>query len=263
MVNLMLGDCLERMKEIADGSVDMVLTDPPYGTTACKWDTIIPFEPLWEQYKRIIKDNGAIVLTASQPFTSALVMSNVNMFKYEWIWIKSKPSNFLMGKKQPMKYHENVVVFYKKQPTYNPIKIKREEKNKRNNKKCGYLKYEALGINEDNNKYEDRLKAGMNDDIYPRNYIFFAQNTKVKYTHPNQKQVALFEYLIKTYTNEGDIVLDNAAGSGTTGEACINLNRDFILIEKEPNYYEVIKKRIGKILKNYGLDLQPLLNEQM
>ena len=162
-----------------------------------------------------------------------------------------------------MKYHENVVVFYKKQPTYNPIKIKREEKNKRNNKKCGYLKYEALGINEDNNKYADRLKAGMNDYIYPRNYIFFAQNTKVKYTHPTQKPVALFEYLIKTYTNEGDIVLDNAAGSGTTGEACINLNRDFILIEKEPNYYEVIKKRVGKILKNYGLDLQPLLNEQM
>ena len=214
------------------------------GTTACKWDTIIPFEPLWEQYKRIIKDNGAIVLTASQPFTSALVMSNVNMFKYEWIWIKSKPSNFLMGKKQPMKYHENVVVFYKNQPIYNPIKIKREEKNKRNNKKCGYLKYEALGINEDNNKYADRLKAGMNNYIYPRNYIFFAQNTKVKYTHPTQKPVALFEYFIKTYTNEGDLVLDNCAGSFTTAIASENLKRNWICIEKEAEYCEIGRKRI-------------------
>ncbi len=150
-----------------------------------------------------------------------------------------------------MKYHENVVVFYKKQPIYNPIKIKREEKNKRNNKKCGYLKYEALGINEDNNKYADRLKAGMNDYIYPRNYIFFAQNTKVKYTHPTQKPVALFEYLIKTYTNEGDIVLDNAAGSGTTAIACLKTNRQFIVMEKEQKYYDIILKRVADFNKNF------------
>lgn len=241
---LHLGDCLKIMPDIPDKSIDMVLCDLPYGTTACKWDNIIPFEPLWEQYKRIIKDNGAIVLTASQPFTSALVMSNIKMFKYEWIWIKSKPSNFLMGKKQPMKYHENILIFYKKQPTYNPIKIRKEEKNKRNNKKCGYLKYEALVINEDNQKYSERLKSGLNDYIYPRSYIFFSQNTKIKYNHPTQKPVALMEYLIKTYTNEGETVLDNCMGSGTTGVACANLNRKFIGIELEEKYFDIACRRI-------------------
>ena len=241
------GDCLEEMPKLADKSIDMILCDLPYGTTACKWDTVIPFEPLWTQYKRLIKDNGAIVLTASQPFTSALVMSNPKMFKYEWVWIKAKPSNFLMGKKQPMKYTENILIFYKKQPTYNPIMIKRDEKNKRNNKKCGYLKYEALGLNEDN-KYADRLKAGMNDYIYPRNYLYFSQNTKVKYVHPTQKPVALLEYLIKTYTLEGETVLDNCMGSGSTGVACINTNRNFIGIEKDDKYFEIAKKRIEEHL---------------
>lgn len=183
------------------------------------------------------------MLFGSQPFTSALVMSNPNMFRYEWLWIKAKPSNFLMGKKQPMKYTENILIFYKKQPTYNPIMIKRDEKNKRNNKKCGYLKYEALGLNEDN-KYADRLKSGMNDYIYPRNYLFFSQNTKVKYVHPTQKPVALFEYLIKTYTNEGETVLDNTMGSGTTGVACVNTNRNFIGIEMDEKYFEIAKNRI-------------------
>ena len=241
------GDCLEEMPKLADKSIDMILCDLPYGTTACKWDTVIPFEPLWTQYKRLIKDNGAIVLTASQPFTSALVMSNPKMFKYEWVWIKAKPSNFLMGKKQPMKYTENILIFYKKQPTYNPIMIKRDEKNKRNNKKCGYLKYEALGLNEDN-KYADRLKAGMNDYIYPRNYLYFSQNTKVKYVHPTQKPVALLEYLIKTYTLEGETVLDNCAGSGSTAIACLNTNRNFIGIEKDDKYFEIAKKRIEEHL---------------
>ena len=235
------------MPKLADKSIDMILCDLPYGTTACKWDTVIPFEPLWTQYKRLIKDNGAIVLTASQPFTSALVMSNPKMFKYEWVWIKAKPSNFLMGKKQPMKYTENILIFYKKQPTYNPIMIKRDEKNKRNNKKCGYLKYEALGLNEDN-KYADRLKAGMNDYIYPRNYLYFSQNTKVKYVHPTQKPVALLEYLIKTYTLEGETVLDNCAGSGSTAIACLNTNRNFIGIEKDDKYFEIAKKRIEEHL---------------
>jgi len=241
------GDCLEEMPKLQDHSIDMILCDLPYGTTACKWDTVIPFEPLWTQYKRLIKDNGAIVLTASQPFTSALVMSNPKMFKYEWVWIKAKPSNFLMGKKQPMKYTENILIFYKKQPTYNPIMIKRDEKNKRNNKKCGYLKYEALGLNEDN-KYADRLKAGMNDYIYPRNYLYFSQNTKVKYVHPTQKPVALLEYLIKTYTLEGETVLDNCMGSGSTGVACINTKRNFIGIEKDAHYFQVGKDRVEKHL---------------
>ena len=246
-MQLIHGDCLEKMKDIPDKSIDMILCDLPYGTTACKWDVVIPFEPLWAQYKRLIKDNGAIVLTASQPFTSALVMSNPKMFRYEWVWIKAKPSNFLMGKKQPMKYTENILIFYKKQPTYNPIMIKRDEKNKRNNKKCGYLKYEALGLNEDN-KYADRLKAGMNDYIYPRNYLYFSQNTKVKYVHPTQKPVALLEYLIKTYTLEGETVLDNCAGSGSTAIACLNTNRNFIGIEKDDKYFEIAKKRIEEHL---------------
>jgi DNA modification methylase len=238
------GDCLVEMDKIADKSVDMILCDLPYGTTACKWDVVIPFEPLWEQYERIIKDNGAICLFGSEPFSSYLRMSNIKNYKYDWVWIKAKPSNFLMGKKQPMKYTENILIFYKKQPTYNPIMIKRDEKNKRNNKKCGYLKYEALGLNEDN-KYADRLKAGMNDYIYPRNYLYFSQNTKVKYVHPTQKPVELCEYLIKTYTNEGETVLDNCMGSGTTGVACKKTGRHFIGIEKDEKYFEIAVSRVS------------------
>jgi site-specific DNA-methyltransferase (adenine-specific) len=236
-------DCLEVMKGIPDKSIDMILCDLPYGTTACKWDTIIPFEPLWEQYKRIIKDNGAIVLTASQPFTSALVMSNPKMFKYCGYWIKDKPSNFLMGRKQPLRYVEEWTVFYKNLCTYNPIMELREQKNKRKNKlTSSLLKNEIIGINEKTDKYQERLLSGTKDYIYPRNYQFF--NNRTKGLHPTQKPVALFEYLIKTYTNEGDLVLDNCAGSGTTGVACKNLNRNFILIEKEQKYVDIAKKRI-------------------
>ena len=253
------GDCLEKMKLIPDKSIDMILADLPYGTTACKWDIIIPFEPLWEQYKRIIKDNGAIVLTASQPFTSALIMSNPNMFGYEIIWQKERPTNFMMGKKQILKYHENICVFYKKQPVFNPVLEDKPVKNKRRNKPRK-MTNAVYGI-EEGLKYAERTeKGGIKDWNYPHSIQFFSMQRGM---HPTQKPTELFEYLIKTYTNEGDIVLDNVAGSGTTGVACINLNRDFILIEKEPKYYEVIKERVGKIFKNYGLDLQPLLNEQM
>ena len=237
-------DCLEVMKGIPDKSIDMILCDLPYGTTACKWDTIIPFEPLWEQYKRIIKDNGAIVLTASQPFTSALVMSNPKMFKYCGYWIKDKPSNFLMGRKQPLRYVEEWTVFYKNLCTYNPIMELREQKNKRKNKlTSSLLKNEIIGINEKTDKYQERLLSGTKDYIYPRNYQFF--NNRTKGLHPTQKPVALFEYLIKTYTNEGDLVLDNCAGSGTTGVACKNLNRNFILIEQDEKYCDIIKERVG------------------
>jgi site-specific DNA-methyltransferase (adenine-specific) len=243
--SLIHADCLEAMKYIEPKSIDMILCDLPYGTTACKWDVVIPFEPLWEQYKRIIKDNGAIVLFGSQPFTSALVMSNPKMFRYCGYWIKDKPSNFLMGRKQPLRYVEEWIVFYKKQCTYNPIMELREQKNKRKNKlTSSLLKNEIIGINEKTEKYQERLLSGTKDYIYPRNYQFFTNRTKG--LHPTQKPVALCEYLIKTYTNEGETVLDNCAGSGSTGIACINTNRNFIGIEKDDTYFEVAKKRINE-----------------
>lgn len=235
------GDCLELMKDIADGSVDMILADLPYGTTNCKWDTIIPFEPLWEQYKRAIKPNGAIVLTASQPFTSALVMSNPKMFKYEWIWEKNKASDFINANYRPMKKHENVLVFSKgvaapggkNLMVYNPQGVIYEEKDR--NRKG------SLGINRDRASQQGRyISKGSN---YPvSNLVFVMDNNSC---HPTQKPVALFEYLIKTYTNEGDLVLDNVAGSGTTGVACQNTGRNFILMEQEPEYVEIIKQRLA------------------
>jgi site-specific DNA-methyltransferase (adenine-specific) len=239
------GDCLEEMPKLADKSIDMILCDLPYGTTACKWDTIIPFEPLWKQYKRLIKDNGAIVLTASQPFTSALVMSNIKWFKYPIYWIKDKPSNFLMGKKQPLRYVEECLVFSKGIPNYNPQMQLREEKNKRKNKlTSSLLKNENIGINKKTDKYQDRLKSGINDFIYPRNYQKF--NNRTNGQHPTQKPVALFEYLIRTYTNEGDTVLDNCAGSGTTGIAAWRQKRNAILIEKDELYFNAAKERFDR-----------------
>ena len=239
--NLMQGDCLELMKEIPDGSVDMILADLPYGTTACKWDTIIPFEPLWEQYERVIKDNGAIVLTASQPFTSALVMSNPKMFKYEIIWEKSKASNFLLAKKQILKAHENVLIFYKKTATYNPQKTqgKPYSGDKRAGKKGSLT---DVFNNVPNPTFRNGSKDGLR---YPRSVQYFkTSESEGKTAHPTQKPVALMEYLIKTYTNEGDTVLDNVMGSGTTGVACKNLNRNFIGMELDEAYFNIAKDRI-------------------
>jgi site-specific DNA-methyltransferase (adenine-specific) len=254
MIDLRKGDCLELMKDLPDKSIDAIIADLPYGTTACKWDTIIPFEPLWEQYKRIIKDNGAIVLTASQPFTSALVMSNIKMFKYTWYWIKDKPSNFLMGKKQPLRYVEECLIFSKETPLYNPQMQLREEKDKRKNKlTSSLLKNENIGITENTDKYQDRLKSGMNDFIYPRNYQKF--NNRTDGLHPTQKPVALLEYLIKTYTNEGETVLDNTMGSGTTGVACVNTNRNFIGMELDDKYFEIAKARINEAITAKQLTL--------
>lgn len=231
---LMQGDCLERMKEIPDGSVDMILCDLPYGTTKCSWDSVIPFEPLWEQYERVIKDNGAIVLTASQPFTSALVMSNPKMFKYEWIWLKTRASNFQNARRMPMKRHENVCVFYKKPPTYN-LELERLDapiNNSRKNKGG-----ELLGKITDSGSYFQK-ETGFNfSDIKFSN----PNNGNV---HPTQKPVALMEYLIRTYTNEGETVLDNCMGGGSTGVACHNLNRKFIGIELDQDYFDVSKNRI-------------------
>jgi len=235
---IICGDCLEVMKDISDKSIDMVLCDLHYGTTACSWDTIIPFEPLWEQYKRIIKDNGAIVLTASQPFTSALVMSNIKMFKYEWIWKKPRPTNPLLCMFRPMNYTEDICVFYYTFGTFNKQMAKRNPKNNRNNTLGIKHNTETLG------KTDLIRTQGNSELINPSNILEINTNTKEEKLHPTQKPVALFEYLIKTYTNEGDLVLDNCAGSGTTGVACQNLNRNFILIEKEPKYIEIIKQRL-------------------
>ena len=227
------GDCLEVMKGIEDKSIDMILCDLPYGTTACKWDTIIPFEPLWEQYKRIIKDNGAIVLTASQPFTSALVMSNIKMFKYEWIWEKSLSGSPALCRKTPMKVHENVLVFGGK--NYNPQMTKGTKRKKGiSGSSIEGQKFISSGIN----------NGEINDDYYPRSVQYFSNADRKNKVHPTQKPVALFEYLIKTYTNEGDLVLDNTAGSGTTAIACIRYKRRYIMIEKEEKYCEIAAKRI-------------------
>lgn len=249
-MQLILGDCLEEMKKIPDKSLDMILCDLPYGTTACKWDTIIPFEPLWAQYKRIIRENGAIVLTASQPFTSALVMSNPDMFRYEWIWKKNAGSNFAQTKYQPMKEHENVLVFGLKTPKYNLQMQERAESGK---------KMIKVGV---------KSKASIGNDVYSganQGYDNSKQNSELRVPssvqnfnrerglHPTQKPVALFEYLIKTYTNEGDLVLDNCAGSGTTGVACANLNRNFIGIELDPVYFKIAEARINSINKTLGI----------
>jgi site-specific DNA-methyltransferase (adenine-specific) len=250
MINSVLhGDCLELMKDIPDGSVDMILADLPYQVTACKWDAIIPFEPLWEQYERIIKDNGAIVLTASQPFTTALIMSNINNFKYEWIWEKSNPSNIALANKQPMKYHENICVFYKKQPIYNKQMIPRDSNRISDAHKSNYIftnrgseQSPLAEISVDSKKYDAKWKNPSS--VLKVNSL--RPNSKEKVNHPTQKPVLLFEYLIKTYTNEGETVLDNCAGSGTTAIACMNTNRNYILMEKEKEYIDIINKRIAE-----------------
>lgn len=214
------------------------------GTTACKWDVIIPFEPLWEQYKRIIKDNGAIVLTASQPFTTVLIHSNLKNFKYCWVWNKKKAGNIFTAKYQPMKIHEDVVVFSLKPHIYNPQKTLRDKIKKSKNYGTG----ETMGGNKtpENKIYEYT-------DKNPVSIIEISNANQKGKTHPTQKPVALFEYLIKTYTNEGDVVLDNCAGSGTTAISAINTNRNYILMEKEHKYFEIIKKRVEEYTNQVSL----------
>ena len=240
MNKIMQGDCLELMKDIPDGSVDMILADLPYGTTACKWDTIIPFEPLWEHYKRIIKPNGAIVLFGSEPFSSALRMSNIKNYKYDWVWEKTKGGGFPLANKMPLKRHEIISVFYRKQPTYNPQKTKAPkhliDKRKTLNNSSKYSS--AIPMKNTIRKKDDGMR-------FPTSVQKISSVSGG--SHPTQKPVALFEYLIKTYTNEGDLVLDNVAGSGTTGVACQNTNRKYILIEKEEEYINVIKDRLEEL----------------
>ena len=237
---LKLGDTLERMKEIPDGSVDMVMCDLPYGTTACKWDSVIPFEPLWEAYRRVCKKNAAIVLTASQPFTSALVMSNVKGFRYSWVWVKNKPVGHLNAKKRPMPGTEDVLVFCEGIENYNPQGLK-ESGVMVKRKGCSSGPYRDCA--------ENTIQTHTG---YPRNDIRFAHDQSVG--HPTQKPVALMEYLIKTYTDPGELVLDNTMGSGTTGVACMNTRRNFIGIERDENYFAICNERIGKaFLENYEI----------
>ena len=230
------------MKSILDKSIDAIICDLPYGTTACKWDSVIPFEPLWAQYKRIIKDNGAIVLFGSQPFTSALIISNAKMFKYELIWEKSMPSGMATSGFMPMKYHENIVIFYDKKPTYNKIMSERSEAGKVRAKTpiCGAYKANHVNLNQQITKQYDAEK------VNPKSILKFSSvpNAKGYKLHPTQKPVELMEYFVKTYTNQGDTVLDNCMGSGTTGVACKNLSRKFIGIEQDANYFEIASKRI-------------------
>jgi site-specific DNA-methyltransferase (adenine-specific) len=233
------------MPTLEDKSIDMILCDLPYGATACHWDSIIPFEPLWAQYKRLIKDNGAIVLTASQPFTSALIMSNVKMFKYCWVWEKDNASNFFAAKFQPLNNTEDVIVFStggcnngtKKPVPYNPQGVLDVDIDCVNGRNVGGRLGKAHKTSMKEGREYKQTKSG-----YPFKTLKYKRDGGK--AHPTQKPVALFEYLIKTYSNEGDTVLDNCAGSGTTGVACIRTNRKYILIEKDPTYCEIIRDRI-------------------
>ena len=236
------GDCLELMRDIPDKSVDMILCDLPYGTTACKWDVIIPFEPLWGQYERIIKDNGAIVLTASQPFTSALVMSNIKWFKYEWVWDKITGRGHLVAKYRPMAQHENILVFGNGKVKYNPQMVLMDKPQK--GKSVEASRTTIMG-----GKTTKESETIIRTHKYPKTII--TQGVDGKYLHPTQKPVALFEYLIKTYTNEGDLVLDNCIGSGTTAIACINTKRNWIGIEKDEEYCKIARERIKNIHADY------------
>ena len=227
---LMHGDCLELMASIPDGSVDMILCDLPYGTTACKWDTVIPFEPLWAQYRRVAKRNAAIVLTANHPFTATLVASNLREFRYSWVWEKSKPVGHLRAKLQPMRAHEDVLVFGVSSPKYNPQ---------------GLVAIEPRMVTRTNTGGVYGRQAGMPSvqsfTNYPRTVLKFGVEEGI---HPTQKPVALMEYLIRTYTKEGDTVLDNCMGSGSTGVAALNCGRRFIGIERDDAYFEIAQRRI-------------------
>ena len=235
-------DCLEAMKYIADKSIDCIICDLPYGITACKWDTVIPFEPLWEQYKRIIKPRGAIALFGSQPFTSALVISNPRWFKYEWIWKKNKPSGALIANKRPMRNHETILIFYSSQPTFNKI-LEQRECNEASKKR---LEYEMAGFCGSNTYQTIKKQKAKYDPLLrnPTTVKSFSLVPNRLRIHPTQKPVALIEYLIKTYTLKGELILDNTAGSGTLAIAAINTDRNYICIEKDEHYFEVMRVRI-------------------
>ncbi len=239
-IKLIQGDCLEKMQDIPDGSIDAIITDPPYGTTACKWDSIIPLELMWEQYRRIAKKNAAIVLTASQPFTTALIASNMREFRYCWQWVKPYTTGFMNANKMPLRNTEDVCVFYRKLPTYRPQGVKESGKKQVRRKDKDSTIYADMGLHAG-----EYTQAFTN---YPRQTIEFGREGRT--VHPTQKPVALMEYLIRTYTNEGETVLDNCMGSGTTGVACINTNRNFIGIELDEGYFKIAQDRINQAVIN-------------
>ena len=237
-IELFQGDCLEIMKNIPDKSVDMVFCDLPYGTTACKWDTVIPFDELWEQYKRIIKEDGVIALFGAEPFSSNLRMSNLKMYKYDWVWVKSRNSNPSLAKSQPLRHYENIIIFGNKKVRYYPQMIDGEEYKTR---KGAGGRFAGNKVNKSEQKVEKRTQR------YPKNVIEFKSCYPNETVHPTQKPVELLEYLIKTYTQEEEIILDNCMGSGSTGVAALNTNRKFIGIELDNNYFDIAKKRIESI----------------
>lgn len=232
-------DCLEGMKQIDNKSIDFIFTDLPYGTTHCKWDSIIDLDLLWEQYKRIIKDNGCIALFAQTPFDKVLGASNLNMLRYEWIWEKTQATGHLNAKKMPMKAHENILVFYKKLPTYNP------QKTTGHAPIHSYTKYiETQNNTEIYGRMNKELSGGGETDRYPRSVLTFASDKQKSCFHPTQKPLALCEYMINTYTNPGDLVLDSCAGSCTTAIAAINTGRNYICMEKDPDIFEIANQRV-------------------
>ena len=247
-LNLWFGDCLERMKTIPDGSVDLILTDPPYGTTACKWDSVIPFEPMWAELKRVIKPNGAIVLFGGEPFSSMLRCSNLKMFKYDWVWEKEQGVNPLLSKKQPLNNIEYIHVFYSKQVNYNPqfekghpYSITRDK----TDRICEVNGHNFTQTTTNNEGYR-----------YPKRVLKFNRQTGL---HPTQKPVALLEYLIKTYTQENETVLDFTAGSFSTGVACVNVGRSFIGIEKDEQYFNIGVNRIKDRIECLDLKIEPMI----
>ena len=243
MIKLYKGDCLEVMKGIKSGSIDAIICDLPYGTTRNKWDSVIPLDLLWEQYNRIIKERGAIVLFAQTPFDKVLGCSNLKMLKYEWIWQKNRPSGHLNAKKMPMKAHENILVFYKKLPTYNP---QMSEGHKPLTPTHGKQIKDQTNYGLFDVKVSERQKKGGQTNRYPRSVIKYNVIPSGN-VHPTQKPLELLEYLLETYSNEGDTILDNTMGSGTTMLACKNLNRNGIGIEMDDKYFEIANKRINEL----------------
>ena len=237
-------DCIEGMKKIPSNSIDLVLTDPPYGITACEWDKPIDLKNFWVEIKRVLKENGCVIVTASQPFTTDLINSNREMFKYCLIWVKSRRVGFSIANKQPMRMYENILVFYDKQPIYNPQLEEKPKEDIRFRKKQPKSKKGVYGIAQDGVKDVFEKRTIPIDKNYPSNVLFFKSNCNSKTFHPTQKPVELFKYLIKTYSNENQLVLDCFAGSGTTAIACIETNRKYICFENNPQYFKIINNRI-------------------
>lgn len=249
-MELLHGDCLEKMKNIPNKSIDLILTDPPYGTMSCKWDSVIPLDKMWEQLNRIIKDNGAIVLFGGEPFSSMLRMSNIKHYKYDWIWKKQKAGAFAVGKYRPLGYHENISVFGYGKINYYPQMIPRKSDRVKQAHKSNYKGFSTVA---NDNLICTKAQENRDYKIYnadfklPSTVLEFnsvVSNSKEKVAHPTQKPIALLEYLIKTYTLENETVLDFTMGSGSTGVACINTNRSFIGIEKDDKYFSIAKTRI-------------------